>query len=70
MKIYRVSKHEADGASDGFEFFTDKHKAYVTQKQNNMFSGMDVEIYEFNIELTKKSVINFLNSWCIYPDNG
>lgn len=70
MKIYRVNKHEADGASDGFEFFTDKRKASLAQKKDNEFSGMDVEMYGWDVELTKKGVMAFLNSWCVHPDNG
>ena len=76
MKIYRVPKRDTfkdGGCSDeshGYSYHTTIKSAKRAFKTNNADAEIGDEIEKFNITMTKRGLIYFLNEHCAYPDNG
>lgn len=69
MIIYRTAKRNYDQSHNGFIYHISKSEAKKAHNETAIEQiGDKIEI--FDIALNKLDVINFLNNWCSYPDNG
>jgi hypothetical protein len=70
MTVYRISIRREGEEHDAYEYYSNRKLAESLQRKENKASGVDdsVEVIEF--DLTKKGVLDMLNSWANYPDNG
>jgi hypothetical protein len=81
MKIYRFHFYEGNDGSTGFGYYTSRGaaeaaaRAWVKQCQQDddrasAMMGINSEIEEIDVVLTKKGVIELLESWAAHPSNG
>jgi len=74
MKIYRNSYYSEHHSSVGFEFFANKNQAISAMNKFKKKYGKDfndfssIELIEF--APTKKGIIDTLNHFASYPQNG
>lgn len=73
MKIYRVSFRRAGDEHTNYEYLTNKAQAKRMQNKENKERGsanVTDEVEEIEFTLSKKGIIDLLNSYASYPDNG
>ena len=80
MKIYRVSIYPEDGSPNqgehlGYEYFTSRRRAQITQNAinrecRNTAPQMEVKTIEIPGRPTRRMLVQLLNQYGGYPDNG
>lgn len=70
MKVYKASYRLADTEHQGYQYFSNRKDAEREQRKNNLESGINGQVEEVEFELTKKGIIDLLNSEASHADNG
>ncbi len=74
MKLYRNHRFDDDQASMGFTWFTSKREARRDAREDlggdTAVESVDPIAEPFNIKLTRKGILQFLNLHASHPDNG
>lgn len=65
MKLYRVHKYTDKEGSEGFQWFLSKSEANKEQKK-----WPEKEVETLQLFINKWDIVNFLNAYCDYSNNG
>lgn len=70
MKIYRISFRLSDQEHTGFEYYASRVSAERAQRRNNHASNSRDEVEEIEFILSKRGILDLMNAYAAYPDNG